>query len=269
MEGLVYSINYGNKILYIGSCLKKNYGQRKRSHRCQTINENHPRRQKKIHSKLFEIGFDNCVFKIEAEIKVTNQEELRKKEEEYIRKFNIVKNGFNGQHAYRTDAQYRIDNKEKLRKSNKLYEEKNKDKIKKRKKLYYEKNKDEIKKKRKIYKEKNRDRIRIADKLYREKNEDKLREKKKLYREKNKVRLREYEKNYREKNKDKIKERCRLYREKNKDKIKEKSRDKIKCDACDCYLRKDGLSKHKKTLKHKKYLNQMNNVSGGEESNQL
>ena len=58
-----------------------------------------------------------------------------------------------------------------------------------------------------------------------------------------------------EDNKEYRKEYDKKYRENNIDKIKQYREDKILCEVCNCYIRRHGLSEHKKTKKHIKNLN--------------
>ena len=50
-------------------------------------------------------------------------------------------------------------------------------------------------------------------------------------------------------NKDKINQQVRQYNIDNKDKITEYKKEQIECDICNSLIRRDNLSKHKKTLK--------------------
>jgi len=68
----------------------------------------------------------------------------------------------------------------------------------------------------------------------------------------------EYEKEYREANKEKINEYARQYREDNKEKIAAKGKIKFTCE-CGSTFRKADKSKHEKTKKHIKYV-QENNI---------
>jgi len=69
----------------------------------------------------------------------------------------------------------------------------------------------------------------------------------------NKVKLLEQHKQYRTDNKDKILELNKQYYTDNKDKIAEKTKQKVTCE-CGCIIRKGDLSKHKKTKKHLKLM---------------
>lgn len=64
--------------------------------------------------------------------------------------------------------------------------------------------------------------------------------------------LERHKKRY-EENKEKIKEQMKIYRENNKEKIKERMSKKIMC-VCGCEIRYDNKSKHLKSDKHKKLM---------------
>jgi hypothetical protein len=61
----------------------------------------------------------------------------------------------------------------------------------------------------------------------------------KIYREQNKETLNQYQKQYRENNKQKIKQYQKQYQ-----------KQKTYCYDCECYLRKNDIKKHYKTIKH-------------------
>ena len=91
--------------------------------------------------------------------------------------------------------------------------------------------------------------VKESKKNYREKNKEKLAKKNKEYRENNKEKIKEKDKKYNKNNKDKIKEYNKKKYENNKDKIKEK----FKCE-CGSEIRKYELSRHLKTKKHIKFI---------------
>lgn len=130
--------------------------------------------------------------------------------------------------------------------------EQNKDKLKELHKQYYEQNKDKIKELNKQYKEDNKDKIKEVNKKYYEDNKDKLKELNKQYYQDNKDKIKEQKKQYYEDNKDKIKEHQKQYREQNKYKIKKYKKQKVKCDICNSFIRKDSLKRHHKSNKHLK-----------------
>jgi len=62
---------------------------------------------------------------------------------------------------------------------------------------------------------------------------------------------------YSEENKDKLKEYQEKYREEYREIINKKQKEKVKC-VCGCEVRKSVLSRHQKTTKHIKLMNQIN-----------
>lgn len=58
---------------------------------------------------------------------------------------------------------------------------------------------------------------------------------------------------YKMQNKDKINDKQKEYYKKNKDKIAQHNEERVKCE-CGCEVRRDSLTKHKKTTKHKEWL---------------
>jgi alpha-galactosidase/6-phospho-beta-glucosidase family protein len=71
--------------------------------------------------------------------------------------------------------------------------------------------------------------------------------------EANKEKKKEYDKNYKEANADKIIEYQKNYREQNRTEINKKQNEKVKCD-CGCIVSRSGLSPHRKSQKHLKWL---------------
>ena len=107
-------------------------------------------------------------------------------------------------------------------------------------KEYYEDNKGKRKEQMKEYYEDNKEKF----KEYYEDNKDKIKEQKKEYYEDNKEKIKEQQKEYYENNKEKIKQQMKEYYEK-----------KVICE-CGCEVRRDYLTKHKRTTKHINFINQ-------------
>jgi hypothetical protein len=80
-------------------------------------------------------------------------------------------------------------------------------------------------------------------KEYRDDNANKIKENKKKYREENIDKEKARFKKWYKENADKIKDNAKKYREDNVDKIKEK----VCCDICGLFVRKDGLTRHQKS----------------------
>jgi len=89
-------------------------------------------------------------------------------------------------------------------------------------------------------------------KKWRDENNEQIVERTKQYYEDNKEIIAERQKQYYEDNKEIIAEREKRYREKNRDIIREKAKEKITCE-CGSIIRKDSLSKHKRSIKHKAF----------------
>ncbi len=102
-------------------------------------------------------------------------------------------------------------------------------------------NKDKIKQ----YRIDNKDKM----KQYRINNKDKIAQQNKEHYEANKEKILQYLNEYRQDNKDKIVENKKKYYQNNKDKIAEKLKENVNCDKCGCEVRKNCLSRHKRTLK--------------------
>ena len=90
-------------------------------------------------------------------------------------------------------------------------------------------------------------------KQYWTENKDKITEQQKQYRTENKDKRSESAKQYRTDNKDKLSEYRKQYNTKNRDKINEKQNQKVKCE-CGCIVSRGNLSKHRKTKKHLKLM---------------
>ncbi len=108
-----------------------------------------------------------------------------------------------------------------------------------------------IKERYREYTEKNKEKMKEKDKKYRENNKEKIKE----YREKNKDDMQKY----RDNNREKIKEKDKKYYENNKEKINEKNREKIICE-CGCVTSKGSLSRHLRSDKHKKLMEQVKDL---------
>lgn len=84
---------------------------------------------------------------------------------------------------------------------------------------------------------------------YRKDNIDKIKEKQKEYSKINAEKIKEYNKKWCEINAEKIKEYSKQHYERNADKINERNKEKVCCDICGAFMRKDGLTEHQKSKK--------------------
>ena len=111
----------------------------------------------------------------------------------------------------------------------------------------------------------------LTDEEYKKKNNEKV----KKYREEHIEERKEYNKKWYENNKEEINEKNKKYRENNKEKISQKNKEKynnnkdiineqrkkekITCE-CGSIVRKNDITRHRKSLKHIAYIEQKNNV---------
>ena len=156
---------------YIGSTCK-NYLSQRMSYHHQDYKKykKNPEKYDYISSFILfdKFGFENCFIELLELVSCNCNDELKKKEREWIEKINCcnkVKRPF-------------VTKEEKIIKG-KEYREKNIDKKKEKNKEYREKNIDKIKEKNKEYREKNKDIIKEKDKEYYKKNKDTIKEQRK------------------------------------------------------------------------------------------
>ena len=97
-------------------------------------------------------------------------------------------------------------------------------------------------------------------KEWREDNKEQISEKGKEYRDANKERILEYRKDYYQDNKEQMKEQMKDYYQQNKVQILERMKEIFTCE-CGSTIAKSSLSNHKRTNKHKKYIDSINEVS--------
>ena len=161
-NGKIYSIrSYQTDKIYIGSTtqpLSKRFSCHK-SYYKQYLNGKHS------YITSFEIlQFEDAYIELIEELSCENKEQLCKREGELIRLYNCVNKSIAG----RTEKEWKIENKEKI----KEYREQNKDKMKE-------------------YQKQNEDRIKEYQKKYREQNKDKMKEYNKQYYQQKKYKLKE------------------------------------------------------------------------------
>jgi group I intron endonuclease len=173
-----------------------------------------------LYRAFSEYGIDNFYIELIEKCPCNDKDELRRKEGEYIR---ALKPSMNKNIAGRTIREYHTDNKE------------------------------HIKEQRREYKETNKEYIREKNKEWRENNKEHI----KQYLEHNKERILECNKQYRENKKESIKEQKKQYYENNKEYIKSRSGENIACE-CGRIVTRCCLSRHKKTNRHIKLMNELN-----------
>ena len=159
-----------------------------------------------------EYGVENCKIQLIEYYKCDSLAELRKREGEHIKKTDCVNKRVEG----RTQKEYKIDNKERLRENEKVRWAK-----------YYEEHKEEILAQKKEYRQQNRDKISEREKYFYQNDKDKIAQKSE-YRQQNRDTINEKAKAYREANKEKVNEKMKEYREKSRDEINARRREKRK-----------------------------------------
>jgi hypothetical protein len=90
-------------------------------------------------------------------------------------------------------------------------------------------------------------------------NHEKIKEQKKGYRIDNHEKINEQQREIYQNNKEKINEQNKQWRDNNKEKIKEQKKQPIECQ-CGCMITKSNLPQHKKTQKHKLFI-ELNNYN--------
>ena len=189
-----------------------------------------------------------------------NKEQLLKKEREYIESTECVNKVIplrTLQEYYQDNLnkiqQYRLNNKDHIKKICKKYREKNKNEIKDKQKVYRQNNSEKIKQARDKYYQNNRNALNLKTRKYYENNKSKIKEQNKIYRDKNKEKQKEYQKqyskDYKGKNKEKIKNDNKEYYERIKNKLTEKHN--CPCGSC---IQKREIRNHEKSKKHLAYL---------------
>ena len=210
MDSKIYTIRCRSdeNLIYVGSTTQK-LSQRLAKHRSDC------KRGRGCSLYDYIINDDWSDFYIELyEMYPCNQKcELEKREGEVIREIGTINKCIAG----RSQKEYREENAEKIKEYKKGYRQDNIDKIKEINKTYYKNNVDKINEKNKKYYEMNADIIKEKTKKYYENNADKINEKNKKY------------------------------YEMNADKINERHKEKVCCDICGAFMRKDGLTRHKKS----------------------
>ena len=144
-QGKIYKIEpiceHEENEIYIGSSALKYLSQRMDSHRGEYSKWKRGKRNRTTSFILFDkYGYENCKIILIENYPCNTKEELSAREAYHIKNNKCV----NKCMPLRTRKQYKLDNKEKIKISDKLYREANKDKIKK----YKTDNKEKIKERR-------------------------------------------------------------------------------------------------------------------------
>ena len=190
-NGKIYTIRSHQTVgFYIGSTIQplcKRLEGHKKAYK-QYLKDNN-----KQYCSSYEIlKFDDCYIELLENFSCENRDELHKREGEMIRlNIDVVVNKCI---PGRTDKEWRIDNKEKIRQNSKQHYETNKEKIRQNSKQHYENNKEHYKEKFKQYQIDNKEKLKEQKKQYYENNKEHINEQ---IKEKQK----QYQRQYRQKQK--------------------------------------------------------------------
>lgn len=241
---------------------------------------------RKVYEHILTCGWDTVKIECVEKVSCTSRDELRKKENEYIKNSLSDPLCLNMKVAHLTKKEllqqqkeyiqtnkenvdayhknYRIENAAERAEYSRKYAAEHREAVKATKKAYYEQHKEEIIEKQKAYVEANKDVVKLRKKEWAEKNKEHLEEKRKKYAEENKEAIQERGKEYYEKNKNVIKEKLKVYREENKEKAKEymkayreQNREKLsESHTCDCggKYTKNHEDVHKASKRHVKFV---------------
>ena len=166
-KGKIYTIRfYNTNEIYIGSTiqlLSYRFTGHKKQKTCSLHNH--------IKDK-YDNNWNICYYELYENYPCNNKEELLKKEGEIIRLFKNDDNYIviNKRIEFRTQKEYKEENKEKIKEYQDYYREDNKDKI----KDYREDNKDKIKEYKEQYYQENKKNILTKIKKYNEEHKEKL-----------------------------------------------------------------------------------------------
>jgi len=148
IKGKIYCIrNKVNDKVYVGSTIQS-LSQRLSSHRREARFKN----RYQLHNAFHQLGFDNFYIELIENYNCDTKEELKAREQHYIRLYDCFNNGYNSRCAT-TDEIKQEEIKIRKAKDNKEYYNHNKDSILEYHKEYFEKNKDYINKRNRKYDE--------------------------------------------------------------------------------------------------------------------
>jgi hypothetical protein len=208
---------YKDEFCYIGSTCDLN--NRKIQHKSACNNENNKLYNRKVYKTIRANGGWDCfTFQVIKQFDNLTEQEARVIERVYIEEFgnlNMVNSIRTKEDEKKEQQKYYLNNQNKIKENVKQYQLNNKEKIKLRKHNYYLNNIEQVQQ-------------------YHLNNRDKILERQKKYREDNQEYFIQYRLN-------------------NRDILNQKSSQKITCE-CGCIIRRDSLSKHKKTKIHQDYL---------------
>jgi len=242
-NGYIYKLySHINEFYYLGST-HTTLRQRKRKHLQKNARVN-----QRVNDWIEDVGTENIKI-----IELHKYEDLTARQLK-INEDNVIKEHLGKEHClncnrvYRTQKEWREDNKEQIAEKKKQYYEDNKDKI----KQYREDNKEQILDQKKQYRQTNKDKI----KQYYKDNKERI----KQYTEDNKDKIAEKKKQYYAANKEQKVENQKQYYAANREQILEKQGQKINCPVCNCEVSKNHFTRHEKSQKHRLNLQEVKTI---------
>jgi hypothetical protein len=189
-NGKIYkieAINGEDGDIYIGSTTKEYLSQRMTRHRNAYNFWLKGNNCSKITSYiLFEkFGMENCRIVLIENVNATSSDELRARETFYIKLLSCVNKNI----PMRSQKEYNVDNKEKIKETKKLYDEKHKEQIRETSKKFRENNIEKEAKRHSKYYIDNKDELAIKSKIFRENNKDEIAKKFKIFYDTNKEKI--------------------------------------------------------------------------------
>ena len=183
-NGKIYCIrNHINNEIYVGSTCQS-LSKRMAYHRQDCMKPS--RHNTLIYKMMFELGRDNFYIELIEEYPCENSNQLERKEGEIMRE---LKASLNQVIAGRTPEEYKIDNRDNIKKTkaicNKRFAENNQEKIKSYRKEYYNRNPEKFREDAKKYAEENREKVLAKKREYYYKNRERILENVKRYVEEN------------------------------------------------------------------------------------
>ena len=240
-EGKIYKLlNTENDEVYIGSTTlplhKRLYYHRKNSRLGHSS---------RVYNHMRELGVDKFYIELIEDFPCTNNSMLEAREGVFIREIGTLNMRIEG----RSRQEWAQDNAQRIKEQRAKHHIENKQRLNEISAKYQKDHKEEISKQRAEFRRKNKDKLKEANAKYRAENAQKIKEQKAKYQIENKQRLNEISAKYYKEHKEELNKKHRAY-----------ASVKIMCE-CGCEIRRDSLTKHKKTQKHKHLMEELEKIT--------
>lgn len=232
---------------YVGSTFQS-LCERMRDHRGE-INTKH-KAHRLIYTHMRDLGTEHFRIELVEECMVNSREELLRLEGHYIRKFGAK---LNKVIAGRTHDEYRVENRDKKRDTDKRYYQANKVTMSEKNKEYRTQHADNIREQKREYRKVNHDQIVQKKKEYWYANVDRLRESKRITYARNPSPKRRADRQYYLDNKEKHNAYGKAYYETHKDDIRQTMSQPMIC-ICGAVLSRKHHGRHLTSSIHKSFM---------------